>query len=83
MKKFIYVVAGLAFLFVAALIGIVVYLVSTQETDKNRKKTEAARAARWPKTQIPDNATQEEIDRHLDQLNQTNKTNEDQIQDGN
>lgn len=82
MRKLIYIICGLAFFFVAGLIAIVLYLVTTQETDKNRKKTEAARQARWAnRPLIPDTASQADIDRALDELNQNKKNDEDKAQD--
>jgi flagellar basal body-associated protein FliL len=47
MKKALLIVGGLAVALVAALVGIVWYLLSSSEAEKNRKRTEAARANRW------------------------------------
>ena len=71
MKKLIYVVCGIAFFAVASLIGLVLYLVTKSEVDKNRSKTEAARKARWERKDIDlTGKSEEEINKALDQLNE-------------
>lgn len=49
MKRALYVIAAVVAVSVCALIGIAIYVVTTAEDDKNKKKTEPARQARWAK----------------------------------
>lgn len=49
MKRIIVVLGGVAVLAVAGVAGFAYYALIASERDKNRQKTEAARAARWQK----------------------------------
>lgn len=51
MKKAIIVLAGLAVLLVAALAGVVIWLLNVAESERNKSKTAAARAVRHVKPQ--------------------------------
>jgi hypothetical protein len=52
MKRIIVVLGGVAVLAVAGVAGFAYYAIIASERDKNRQKTEAARAARWQKNGI-------------------------------
>ena len=82
MKKIVYLVAGMAFFFVVALIGLVLYLSTTLELSRNRDKTAAAREKRWAHKKDPrildlDGKTEDEINQALDNLN--TKTDEGEV----
>jgi hypothetical protein len=52
MKKTLLVLGGVAVLAVAGVAGFAYYALFTNEREKNRQKTEAARAARWQKNGV-------------------------------
>jgi hypothetical protein len=82
MRKVVYVVGGLAFFFVVALIGIVLYLVTKSELEFNRNKTAAARAKRWERNGSInlEGKSEAEINDALDKLNETKpENNESQV----
>lgn len=80
MKKLVYLVAGLAFFFVAALIGLVLYCSTALELSRNRDKTAAAREKRWAHKKSDslnlEGKTEDEINQALDNLNKSNNENE-------
>lgn len=47
MKTLAYILGGIAVACCAALAGVVLYIIHSTDSEKNRTKTEAARAARW------------------------------------
>jgi len=52
MKRLVIVLGGVAVLAVAGVAGFAYYALIASERDKNRQKTEAARAARWQKNGV-------------------------------
>lgn len=81
MKKIVYVVAGLAFFFVVALIALVLYLSTSLQLQKGRAMTAPARANRWPKKTSEnldlEGKSEDEINQALDDLNK--KQNEGEV----
>lgn len=53
MKKLIYILAGIIGVCLAGLVGIVLYSTRRDEKENNNARTEAARKARWAKTDQP------------------------------
>lgn len=70
MKKLLYVIGGLAILFVAGLFLLMWYMLSRSEFEANRNKTAPARAARWPEKKEPDPSNEKEVNKFLDGINE-------------
>lgn len=47
MKKAVLIIGGITLVLLAGLIGMMYYIFSKAENDKNKSRTEAAREARW------------------------------------
>jgi hypothetical protein len=65
MKRLVIWLGGVAVLAVAGVAGFAYYALMSSERDKNRQKTEAARAARWQKNgvEVLENEKQEESEK--------------------
>lgn len=69
MKTFIYALCGIVLFGVLGLIGVVVYLVTRTEVEKNRERTAPARANRWPDKKIDlQGKTEAEVNKELDEI---------------
>lgn len=80
MKKLFYIVAGLAFFFVLALIGVTLWIFTKSEFEKNSARTSKAREARWQKKDLKpadlEGKSEDEVNKILDQLNENKNEKE-------